>query len=119
MIIKLSNGNEIVLKDVVMDPKAASLQWLRNRKEEKEDMAKINEMNATECYNELDRLREKRRTEGRGHNPDAAQMRHYCDVRKEAVRTRLRHLGAPLTRPGDGRVYGPGQARWQRAGGMP
>lgn len=36
MIIKLSNGTEIVLEDVVKDPKATSLQWLREYKARKE-----------------------------------------------------------------------------------
>lgn len=33
MIITLANGKEIVIKDVVKDPKAEAIQWLRAYKE--------------------------------------------------------------------------------------
>ena len=36
MIIKLGNGNEIILGDVVKDPRAEAIQWLRVYKESHE-----------------------------------------------------------------------------------
>jgi len=76
----------------------------------------IEEMTTEQCYDELDKLAERRRTEGRGRNPDAYHARYYCKIMKKEVEARLRELGAPLTRPDDHRVYGPGQAKWQQAG---
>jgi len=77
---------------------------------------RIEEMSASQCYDELDRLAEYRRTAGRGRNPDACQARHYCGEMRKAVKKRLKQLEAPLTRPGDKRIYGPGAAAWQRGG---
>jgi len=81
-------------------------------------MKQIEEMTAEECYAELDRLRLDKQIRGRGNNPDAAHVRNvYYPAMKKKVKKRLKQLGAPATRPGDGRVYGPGAAAWQRAGG--
>jgi len=76
----------------------------------------IEGMTAEQCYDELDRLANYRRNHGRGRSPDAYQARHYCEVMRGNVKARLKKLRAPLTRPGDTRVYGPGQIAWQRAG---
>ena len=35
MIVKLSNGKETIIEDVVKDPKAEAIQWLRQYKETK------------------------------------------------------------------------------------
>jgi len=80
-------------------------------------MKQIEEMTATECYDMLDRLHTHKQIYGWGRSPDAAHARHYCNTMRAKVKKRLRQLKAPLTRPGDGRVYGPGAASWQRAGG--
>jgi len=80
-------------------------------------MKQIEEMTADQCYAELDRLAEYRRIASRGRSPDAYQARHYCAEMKKKVKKRLKQLKAPLTRPDDGRAYGPGAAAWQRAGG--
>jgi len=82
-------------------------------------MKQIEEMTADQCYDMLDKLKLRRSIEGRGSSPEACYARWYSDNRKAKVKKRLRQLGAPATRPGDGRVYGPGQAAWQRAGGAP
>jgi len=114
MIIKLSSGKEVILDDVIKDSKAESIRWLQ---EYKERNMKIEDMTTDQCYAELDRLAERRRTEGRGSSPEACYAKWYCDDRRKKVKKRLRQLKASLTRPGDGRVYGPGAASWQRAGG--
>ena len=71
---------------------------------------------AQELYDELDELTRRRQREGRGRTPEAAHVREYCKRRRAQIKRALRRMGAPLTRPGDSRRYGPGQARWQRAG---
>jgi len=80
-------------------------------------MKQIEEMTAEECYDMLDKLKLRRSIEGRGSSPEACYAKWYCDDRRKKVKARLRQLGARATRPGDGHVYGPGQATWQRAGG--
>lgn len=80
-------------------------------------MKQIEEMTAEECYDLLDDLKLKRSIEGRGSSPEACYAKWYCNDRKAKVKRRLKELKAPTTRPGDRRVYGPGQASWQRAGG--
>jgi len=78
---------------------------------------RIEEMTAEQCYDELDRLHTHKQVYGRGYGPDAAQARHYCNIMRAKAKKRLKQLKAPLTRPDDGRAYGPGAAAWQRAGG--
>lgn len=118
MIIELSNGNEVILDDIVKDPKAEAIRWLREYNERRTAIKpQIEEMTAAQCYDELDRLAERRRTAGRGRNPAAYQARHYCRETRKAIKRRLQQLGAPLTRLDDGRIYGPGATSWQRSGG--
>lgn len=117
MNLKLSSGKEIVLDDTVKSPKAAAIQWLQERRSSMKPP--IEQMSEQQCYDELDRLFRYRKTHGRGSNPDAAQARRYCKVLRAKVKKRLRQLEARLTRPDDERVYGPGAAAWQRAGGAP
>lgn len=74
----------------------------------------VEEMSAEECYGFLDRLANHRRSEGRGRGPDAAQARYYCKTMTAKVKARLKELGAPPTRPGEKKFYGPGQAPWQK-----
>jgi len=38
MIVKLSNGKEIVIEDVVKDPKAEAIRWLRQYRKKKPGM---------------------------------------------------------------------------------
>jgi len=49
--------------------------------------------------------------------PGPSYTRTYCRTMRKRVNAILRKRGFPATRPGDGRVYGSGQAAWQRAGG--
>ena len=65
-------------------------------------------------YDFLDRLAEHRRQHGRGRSPEAYQARHYCGEMRGKVRAELKRRNLPPTRPGDTRVYGPGQTRWQK-----
>jgi hypothetical protein len=69
-----------------------------------------------ELYELLDRLTAFRRAYGRGNTPDAAHARQVCAAERARVQAELRRRGLPGTRAGDGRVYGPGWAGWQRAG---
>jgi len=82
-------------------------------------MKQIEEMTAQECYDMLDNLRLKRQIEGKGSSPEAYYAKWHCDDRRKKIKKRLRQLSAPAIRPGDQRVYGPGAASWQRAGGAP
>jgi len=66
-------------------------------------------------YNFLDHLVEHRRQHGQGRSPEAYQAHHYCDEMRPKVKAELERRSLPATRPGDTRVYGPGQARWQRS----
>lgn len=77
----------------------------------------IEEMTAEECWDQLDKLTLRHQIEGRGKGPDAAQTRTFCETMRRKIRARLKKLDEPMTRPGDQRVYGPAQARWQKAGG--
>jgi len=114
MNTKLNNETITLDKnEVFKNPKAEATQWLRERKERN---MKIEEMTAEECYDMLDKLAIRRSVEGRGSSPEASHAKWYCDTMRAKVKKRLKQLGAPATRPGDGRVYGPGQAAWQRAG---
>jgi hypothetical protein len=71
---------------------------------------------ADELYDELDELTAHRQREGRGRTPEAAHVREYCKQRRAQIKRQLRKMGAPTSRPGDDRRYGPGQSDWQRAG---
>jgi len=66
-----------------------------------------------QLYQELDRLTLFQRIHGRGHNPDAAEVRHYCKTIRKKIKAELKQRGLPSRRPGDTRVYGPGQTAWQ------
>jgi hypothetical protein len=68
-----------------------------------------------ELYDFLDHLSEHRRRHGRGRSPETYQARHYCGKMRKKVKAELKRRNLPATRPGDKRVYGPGQARWQKA----
>jgi len=70
----------------------------------------------SDLYEFLDDLTEYRRQYGRGRTEDAAYAREYCKSERARVKSELRRRGLPLTRPGDTRTYGPGQAQWQTAG---
>jgi hypothetical protein len=66
-------------------------------------------------YALLDRLAAFRRAYGRGRTPEAAHARQVCATERARVKAELRRRGLRGTRAGDRRVYGPGQAGWQRA----
>jgi len=70
-----------------------------------------------DLYQALDDLTAHRRAYGRGRSPEAAYVKEYCKAERARVKAELKRRGLRLTRPGDDRVYGPGQATWQRAGG--
>jgi len=116
MNTKLNNETITLDKDEVFrNPKAEAIEWLRQYREEKE-MKAIEEMTADECYDMLDKLKLRKSIEGRGSSPEACYAKWYCDDRRKKVKKRLKQLGAPATHPGDGRIYGPGAAPFQRAG---
>lgn len=71
---------------------------------------------AEALYTLLDDLAEYRRTDGRGRSEESTYVRGYCDEERARVKVEIRRRGLPGTKPGDTRVYGPGQAAWQRAG---
>jgi hypothetical protein len=66
-------------------------------------------------YDFLDHLTEYRRQNGRGRSPEAYHIRHYCGKMRKKVKAELKRRELPATRPGDKRVYGPGQQSWQEA----
>jgi len=59
--------------------------------------------------------REGRKAEGeaRGRSEAAAYAQWYCDTMRPKVKAELERRSLPATRPGNKRVYGPGQAQWQ------
>ena len=76
----------------------------------------LDELTDTQLYDLKDALSLYRSINGRGRSPDAAQARWFCKEERARVSAELRRRGAPGTRPGDTRSYGPGTAAWQRAG---
>lgn len=70
-----------------------------------------------ELYDFLNRLTEHRRQHGKGRNEGAAYVRGYCKRMRHEVKDELKRRELPGTKPTDCRVYGPGQAAFQRAGG--
>lgn len=77
----------------------------------------LEEMTIEQLYKYLDWLTKHRREHGKGNNEGAAHVRDYCKKERKRVKDELRRRDLPSTRPGDKRVYGPGAAAWQRAGG--
>ena len=80
-------------------------------------MEQIEEMTAEQLYRRLDWLAEHRRQHGRGNNEGAAYVRDYCKKERKRIKDELGRRDLPATRPGDQRIYGPGAAVWQKAGG--
>lgn len=78
------------------------------------DDAGLREMAAERLYRLLDDLGEYRRQDGRGRSEAAMYVRDYCARERRRVQRELRWRELPATRPGDGRVYGPGVMRWQK-----
>ena len=74
-------------------------------------------LTADQLYDLKDALVIYRSINGRGRTPEAAQVRWYCKEERKRINAELRRRKLPGTRPGDPRVYGPGTAAWQRAGG--
>ena len=68
-----------------------------------------------ELYDFLDRLTRHRQQHGRGHNEGAVYVREYCKEMRRKIKDELKRRELPATRPTDCRVYGPGQAAWQKA----
>ncbi len=71
---------------------------------------------AEALYALLDDLTSYRQTDGRGRSEEATYVRDYCETERERVKVEIRRRGLPGTRANDTRIYGPGQAAWQRAG---
>lgn len=68
-----------------------------------------------ELYAFKDRLKI-RRDEIKGRRgPGPSHTRHYCRTMLQQINAILRKRNAPLRRPGSStRVYGPGNAHWQK-----
>ena len=77
----------------------------------------LDALSPADLYDALDDLAAFRRRRGRGRTAEAAHARGVCAAERARVKAELRRRGLRATRPGDTRVYGPGQAGWQRAGG--
>ena len=75
----------------------------------------LNELTSEDLYQTLDDLTEYRRSDGRGRSMEAAYVREYCKAERKRVKAELKRRSLPGTSSGDTRVYGPGQANWQRA----
>ena len=73
-------------------------------------------LTAEQLHDCLDDLTEYRQAYGRGRSPEAYYVKDYCKAERSRVKAELKRRGLRLTRPGDTRTYGPGQAAWQRAG---
>lgn len=71
----------------------------------------------TALYDALDDLALYRQSNGRGRSAQANHVKRYCAAERARVKAELKRRGLRQTRPGDTRVYGPGQATWQCSGG--
>ena len=76
----------------------------------------LTDFTPNELYDFLNRLTEHRQQYGRGRSEGAAYVREYCKQMRRRIKDELKRRDLPGTRPTDCRVYGPGQAAWQKAG---
>ena len=74
-------------------------------------------LSTEQLYDLLDELQELRRRYKGKRSEEASQVRAFCSAERPRVQRELKARDKPATRPGDDRVYGPGCAAWQRAGG--
>lgn len=76
-------------------------------------------MTNEELYAFKDRLQALRDEVKGRRGPGPSHTRHYCRTMREQINAVLKGRNAPL-RPLDSpqRVYGPGNARWQKEGGQ-
>lgn len=77
----------------------------------------LTQLTVVQLYDLRDALDRHQEEHGRGRSEGAAYARGFCRDERKRIKAELKARGEPTTRPGDKRVYGPGQMAWQKAGG--
>jgi len=67
-----------------------------------------------QLYDELDKIGVKKARLPQIRDQYTQYTRNCYKAEQAQIKAELKRRGLPVTRPGDTRVYGPGQARWQK-----